>query len=98
MTACFLCCDLQITAQVREESAAYLASWLAVMRQDKRMKSGPHRRHRLLPTIFTHFKERAWPHEASHCCRSRCLTGCDSLSKGSLFQCEEEIDPTFVEG
>jgi antirestriction protein ArdC len=37
MTACFLCCDLQITAQVREESAAYLASWLAVMQQDKRM-------------------------------------------------------------
>ncbi|MCB5205575.1 ssDNA-binding domain-containing protein, partial [Neorhizobium sp. T786] len=37
MTACFLCCDLQITAEVREESASYLASWLAVMRQDRRM-------------------------------------------------------------
>lgn len=37
MTACFLCCDLQITAEVREESASYLASWLAVMRQEKRM-------------------------------------------------------------
>ena len=37
MTACFLCCDLQITAEVRKESAAYLANWLSVMRQDKRM-------------------------------------------------------------
>lgn len=37
MTACFLCCDLQITAQLREESAAYLANWLAVMQKDKRM-------------------------------------------------------------
>lgn len=36
ISACFLCSDLEITATVRPESASYLASWLTVMKQDKR--------------------------------------------------------------
>ena len=36
ITACFLSADLGITASVRPESASYLASWLAVMKEDSR--------------------------------------------------------------
>jgi antirestriction protein ArdC len=32
----FLCADLGITPEVREDHAAYIASWLAVLKQDKR--------------------------------------------------------------
>ena len=34
--AAFLCADLGITPDVREEHAAYIQSWLAVLKQDKR--------------------------------------------------------------
>jgi len=34
--AAFLCADLGITPEVREDHAAYLASWLKVLRGDKR--------------------------------------------------------------
>lgn len=34
--AAFLCCDLGITATPREDHAAYLASWLKVLKEDKR--------------------------------------------------------------
>ena len=32
----FLCADLGITPEVREDHAAYIASWLTVMKGDKR--------------------------------------------------------------
>ncbi len=32
----FLCAELGITPEVRDDHAAYLASWLAVLKQDKR--------------------------------------------------------------
>ena len=32
----FLCCDLGITPEIRDDHAAYLASWLRVLRDDKR--------------------------------------------------------------
>ena len=34
--AAFLCADLGITPEVREDHAAYLAAWLEVLRGDKR--------------------------------------------------------------
>ena len=34
--AAFLCADLGITPEPREDHAAYLAHWLAVLRDDKR--------------------------------------------------------------
>jgi antirestriction protein ArdC len=34
--AAFLCCDLGITPEVREDHAAYIASWLTVLKGDKR--------------------------------------------------------------
>jgi antirestriction protein ArdC len=34
--AAFLCADLGITPEVREDHAAYLAHWLQVLKQDKR--------------------------------------------------------------
>lgn len=34
--AAFLCADLGITPETREDHAAYLASWLTVLKQDKR--------------------------------------------------------------
>src|SRR5919204_555230 len=34
--AAFLCADLGITPEPREDHAAYLASWLQVLREDKR--------------------------------------------------------------
>lgn len=37
MAACFLCSDLGITADVRPESASYIASWLKNLKQDKRL-------------------------------------------------------------
>jgi antirestriction protein ArdC len=36
MGAAFLCADLGITPEVREDHAAYIASWLKVLRNDKR--------------------------------------------------------------
>ena len=36
MGAAFLCADLGITAEVREDHAAYIASWLEVLKGDKR--------------------------------------------------------------
>jgi antirestriction protein ArdC len=36
MGAAFLCADLAITPEVREDHAAYLAYWLGVLREDKR--------------------------------------------------------------
>ena len=36
MGAAFLCADLGITPEVREDHAAYIASWLQVLRDDKR--------------------------------------------------------------
>jgi antirestriction protein ArdC len=32
----FLCCDLGITPEIREDHAAYLASWLTILKNDKR--------------------------------------------------------------
>ena len=34
--AAFLCADLGITPEMREDHAAYIASWLQVLRNDKR--------------------------------------------------------------
>jgi len=34
--AAFLCADLEITPEVREDHAAYLATWLRVLKDDKR--------------------------------------------------------------
>ena len=34
--AAFLCADLGITPETREDHAAYIGSWLKVLRQDKR--------------------------------------------------------------
>jgi antirestriction protein ArdC len=34
--AAFLCADLDITPEVREDHAAYLAHWLTILREDKR--------------------------------------------------------------
>jgi antirestriction protein ArdC len=34
--AAFLCADLEITPEIREDHAAYIASWLQVLRDDKR--------------------------------------------------------------
>lgn len=34
--AAFLCADLGITPEVREDHAAYIASWLEVLKGDKR--------------------------------------------------------------
>ena len=34
--AAFLCADLGITPETREDHAAYIASWLKVLKQDKR--------------------------------------------------------------
>ncbi len=34
--AAFLCADLGITPESREDHAAYIASWLKVLKQDKR--------------------------------------------------------------
>jgi antirestriction protein ArdC len=34
--AAFLCADLEITPEVRDDHAAYINSWLAVLKQDKR--------------------------------------------------------------
>jgi antirestriction protein ArdC len=36
MGAAFLCADLGITAETREDHAAYIASWLEVLKGDKR--------------------------------------------------------------
>jgi len=35
--AAFLCADLGITPEVREDHAAYIASWLEVLKGDKRL-------------------------------------------------------------
>ena len=34
--AAFLCADLEITPEVREDHAAYLGHWLTVLKEDKR--------------------------------------------------------------
>lgn len=34
--ACFVCCDLGITPEIREDHAAYLQSWLTVLKNDTR--------------------------------------------------------------
>lgn len=36
MGAAFLCADLEITPEVREDHAAYISSWLKVLKGDKR--------------------------------------------------------------
>jgi antirestriction protein ArdC len=36
LSAAFLCADLEITPEVRADHAAYIASWLAVLKHDKR--------------------------------------------------------------
>ena len=33
---CFLCCDLGITPEIREDHAAYIQSWLTVLKNDTR--------------------------------------------------------------
>ena len=35
--AAFLCADLDITPEVREDHAAYIATWLTVLKDDKRL-------------------------------------------------------------
>jgi len=35
--AAFLCADLGITPDTRDDHAAYIASWLAVLKNDKRL-------------------------------------------------------------
>jgi len=32
----FLCADLDLTPEIREDHAAYIANWLEVLKQDKR--------------------------------------------------------------
>jgi antirestriction protein ArdC len=34
--AAFLCADLGLTPEVREDHAAYIASWITVLKDDKR--------------------------------------------------------------
>jgi len=34
--AAFLCADLELTPEVREDHASYLASWLKILREDSR--------------------------------------------------------------
>ena len=34
--AAFLCADLQLTPQVRDEHASYIATWLKVLKNDNR--------------------------------------------------------------
>ena len=34
--AAFLCADLDLTPEVREDHASYIASWLKVLKNDKR--------------------------------------------------------------
>jgi len=34
--AAFLCADLKLTRQVRDEHASYIATWLKVLKDDKR--------------------------------------------------------------
>lgn len=36
MGSAFLCADLQITPETRDNHAAYIASWLKVLKDDKR--------------------------------------------------------------
>ena len=36
LSSAFLCADLQITPEIREDHASYIDSWLEVLRQDKR--------------------------------------------------------------
>jgi antirestriction protein ArdC len=36
ITAAFLCADLGITRETRDDHAAYIASWLKVLKNDKR--------------------------------------------------------------
>lgn len=36
MGSAFLCADLQLTPETREDHAAYIASWLKVLKDDKR--------------------------------------------------------------
>ena len=35
-TSAFLCADLELTPEVREDHAAYIASWLTALKNDKR--------------------------------------------------------------
>ena len=39
--AAFLCAELGITPEVREDHAAYLGHWLTVLKEDKRLYSPP---------------------------------------------------------
>jgi len=36
MTSAFLCAELNVTPQVMADHAAYMASWLSVLKEDKR--------------------------------------------------------------
>ena len=36
MGAAFLCADLGLTLEIRDDHAAYIASWLKVLKNDKR--------------------------------------------------------------
>jgi antirestriction protein ArdC len=37
LTSAFLCADLELTPEVRDDHAAYIASWLTALKNDKRM-------------------------------------------------------------
>jgi antirestriction protein ArdC len=37
LTAAFLCADLELTPEVRDDHAAYIATWLTALKNDKRM-------------------------------------------------------------
>ena len=39
--AAFLCCDLGITLEAREDHAAYVEHWLKVLKEDKRFTFPP---------------------------------------------------------
>lgn len=34
--AAFLCCNLELTPEVRDDHASYIAAWLEVLKNDKR--------------------------------------------------------------
>jgi antirestriction protein ArdC len=51
--AAFLCADLRITPETRDDHAAYIASWLKVLKDDKRAIFPPPAMRRRPPTICT---------------------------------------------
>ena len=51
--AAFLCANLRITPETRDDHAAYIASWLQVLKNDKRARSSPLPATRRRPPIIS---------------------------------------------